>query len=813
MGAESLSRQAGAHDPRSDRNLALGTARQIDHLCEQFERALQAGQPVTIESCLGEYSGLERSALLRELLALEVEYRLRRGQRPTPDDYLLRFEQHQDVVDLVSKEATLRLPSGAERGAGETQTPAKGAAGVAEVPGATAAGDATTVPPFLANHPRYRVLKFLGAGGMGSVFLAEHRVMERLVALKVINPELIARPGVVERFRRETRAAANLGHPNIVAAYDAETAGNAHFLVMEYVPGSDLASALSQQGALPVQHACDYVSQAARGLQHACEHGMVHRDIKPHNLMLTEGGQVKILDFGLTHIVTETMSVDSSTSPGTILGSIDYMAPEQAVDPSAADIRSDIYSLGCTLYFLLAGHPPFPSGSLFQKVKAHAEQAPPEITGVRGDVPSGLAEVLGRMLAKDPAARFQTPLEVVAALAPWTGPAGAQAEAASAARPALSSTSTALATRADLLRRRRLVRWMLALAIAVVLLAGYSLAGRHLHWWPWSRPSAESLHAEANRLYREGQEMLSQRQERQVRRAIGRFQAALELDPDFAPACIGLADAYNILGDYGWDMADDVFPKAQQAAQQAIQLDDSLAKAHLALAFTLNAYDCDWQQAEQQYARALELDPRLAAAHHWYAWFLVQQGQFQQAEDHMAQAQQLQPDDLIIVSNVGKIYYYSHLYDKAEEKCRAALELNPDFRKARCDLVLVLAELKRLTEALEEFRQIKALTEDRRDLTILLAYTYARNGQAREARPLLAQLEELAETRPRKPLAYEIATVYAALHEKDRAFAWLERAFAEHSAWRSYIKVDPRLDDIRADQRFQGLLKLAHFEE
>jgi len=765
MGAESPSGPSDAHDPRGDRTLPLPAARRIDRLCQEFEQALQAGQPLTIESCLGECSGLERRALLRELLSLELEYRLRRGERPVRDDYVQRFEQHQDVVDLAIEEATRTLP-----------------------------GDATRVPPFLANHPRYRVLKFLGDGGMGSVFLAEHRVMERLVALKVIKPELIVRPGVVERFRRETRAAASLGHPNIVAAYDAETAGDAHFLVMEYVPGTDLASALSQQGPLPVQLACDYVSQAARGLQHACEHGMVHRDIKPHNLMLTESGQVKILDFGLTHIVTESMSVDSSTSPGTILGSIDYMAPEQAVDPSAADIRADIYSLDCTLYFLLAGHAPFPSGSLFQKVKAHAEQAPPAITGIRPDVPTGLSEVLGRMLAKDTAARYQTPLEVVAALAPWSG-------------------SAALPAHPGLLRRGPFVRWILVLAVAGALLAGFSLAGRYLHWWPWRRPSAESLHAEANRLYREGQEMLSQRQERQVRRAISRFQAALELDPDFTPAYVGLADAYTILGDYGWDMADDVFPQAKQAAQQAIQLSDSQAKAHLALAFTINAYDCDWQQAEQEYARALELDPDLAVAHHWYAWFLVQQGQFQEAEDHMAQAQELQPDDLIIVSNVGKIYYYSHLYDKAEEKCRAALDLNPDFRKARCDLVLVLAELKRLKEALEEFHQIKALTEDRRDLTVLLAYTYARNGRAQEARPLLAQLEELAEARPRKPLAYEIATIYAALQDKQKAFAWLDRAFEEHSAWRSYIKVDPRLDDIRADERFKRLLKLAHFEE
>src|SRR5262249_45758756 len=154
-------------------------------------------------------------------------------------------------------------------------------------------------PPGLADHPRYRVLELLGSGGMGAVYRAEHRRMERQVALKGMNPALMTRPAMVERFQREVKAAARLTHPNIVTAHDADQAGDAHFLVMEFVEGLSLAQQVQRQGPLPVPQACAYVRQAALGLQHAFERGMVHRDIKPHNLMLTAGGHVKILDFGL----------------------------------------------------------------------------------------------------------------------------------------------------------------------------------------------------------------------------------------------------------------------------------------------------------------------------------------------------------------------------------------------------------------------------------------------------------------------------------------------------------------------------------
>ena len=265
---------------------------------------------------------------------------------------------------------------------------------------------------------RYRILRELGRGGMGAVYQARHTVMDRQVVIKVINKSLLDQPDALERFRREVQAA-QLSHPNIVTAYDAEQAGDLHLLVMEFVPGQSLAEVLQKQGPLPVAHACHYARQAALGLHHAFERGMVHRDIKPANLMLTPRGQVKILDFGLAKVVKENRPKQALTALNSYMGTPEYSAPEQATDARSADIRADLYSLGCTLYCLLAGRPPFQEDTPVKTILAHLEKEPAPLPELRPDVPPGLWAVVARLLAKDPARRYQTPAEVAQALAPF----------------------------------------------------------------------------------------------------------------------------------------------------------------------------------------------------------------------------------------------------------------------------------------------------------------------------------------------------------------------------------------------------------
>ncbi|HEV3261470.1 MAG TPA: serine/threonine-protein kinase [Gemmataceae bacterium] len=317
-------------------------------------------------------------------------------------------------------------------GAAATPAPSSGLADTldlrppADTPPPAAGWTSPELPAELAVHTRYRVVGLLGRGGMGTVFKAEHRLMERLVALKVIRKDWTDRPAAVERFRLEVKAAARLAHPNIVAAHDAEQAGDVHFLVMEYVEGSSLDRLVEERGPLPVTEACDYARQAALGLQHAFQRGMVHRDIKPQNLLRTPDGQVKVLDFGLARFASESGRAGALTHQGAVVGTPDYIAPEQARDARRADIRADIYSLGCTLYHLLAGHPPFPDGTVLQKLMAQQEREPAPLSELRNDVPPELNRVLARMIAKDPARRYQTPAEAAADLVPFLEAAPAQ---------------------------------------------------------------------------------------------------------------------------------------------------------------------------------------------------------------------------------------------------------------------------------------------------------------------------------------------------------------------------------------------------
>jgi serine/threonine protein kinase/WD40 repeat protein len=276
------------------------------------------------------------------------------------------------------------------------------------------------VPPELVDHPRYRILRELGRGAMGVVYQAKHRVMERLVAVKVINKTLVEHPEALARFQQEVKAAAALpSHPNIVTAYDAERASDLHLLVMEYVEGWSLAQVLERKGPLPVGYACRCAHQVALGLQHAFEQGMVHRDLKPQNLIVTAKGVVKILDFGLARMASERQRGRRLTQDGAVMGTPEYMAPEQATDARQADIRADIYSLGCTLYCLLAGQPPFVEDTVVKTILAHMDREALSLTELRPDVPPGLAAAVARMMAKEPGQRYQTPAEVVQALAPF----------------------------------------------------------------------------------------------------------------------------------------------------------------------------------------------------------------------------------------------------------------------------------------------------------------------------------------------------------------------------------------------------------
>ncbi len=277
---------------------------------------------------------------------------------------------------------------------------------------------------FIINN-KYKVLEMLGQGGMGAVYLCEHMMMRRLVALKVLPEDKLSLPGSLERFQREARAVATLDHPNIVHAYDMDRDENGmHFMVMEYVDGVSLEILITKYykniGIDPTR-AAHYIAQAAMGLQHAFECGWLHRDIKPANLLLDRQGVLKLLDLGLSRLfVGDEEELTRKYDGNTVLGTADYIAPEQALNVSGVDIRADIYGLGATFYFLLAGRPPFDKGTITQKLMYHQTKEPDALTQLRPEIPVEMEQVVKTMLAKNPDHRYPAPALVVEALAPWT---------------------------------------------------------------------------------------------------------------------------------------------------------------------------------------------------------------------------------------------------------------------------------------------------------------------------------------------------------------------------------------------------------
>jgi serine/threonine protein kinase len=270
---------------------------------------------------------------------------------------------------------------------------------------------------------KYQVLERLGAGGMGTVFKARHRSMKRIVAIKVLSPSVASSQQFVQRFQREVEAVARLSHPNVVMAFDADEAEVGHFLVMEFVNGRDLASEVQKRGHLAVPEAVDCILQAARGLDYAHGQGIIHRDIKPANLLHDVSGAVKIADLGLARFNNQlgqaTQEQTALTQAGSIMGTVDFMSPEQALGLTDIDHRCDVYSLGCTLHYLLLGRPPYQGQTYMAILLQHREGPIPSLSTARSDVPPGLDVVFRRMVAKRPQDRFAAMAEVITALQPF----------------------------------------------------------------------------------------------------------------------------------------------------------------------------------------------------------------------------------------------------------------------------------------------------------------------------------------------------------------------------------------------------------
>jgi serine/threonine protein kinase len=466
---------------------------------------------------------------------------------------------------------------------------------------------------------RYTVEREIGHGGMAVVFLAEDRKHRRPVAIKVVKPEVAAALGA-DRFLREIEIVARLAHPNILPLYDSgglspEHTGNTPLLyyVMPYVEGETLRERLNRQRQLSLEDALHITTEVAEALGYAHALGLVHRDIKPENVLF-QAGHAMVSDFGIARAVSQ-VGGESLTGTGIAVGTLSYMSPEQAAGRKDVDGRSDLYSLGCVLYEMLAGEMP-----LGPSLGADFAQGPSaDLRRSRESVPLPLARVIGKVLARNPADRFATAAQFTESL-----------RAAVASGPITERDGAWVRSRGV---RVAALLGVLSLSVVTLLLIGaVALKNRHRSTLPPSRssitlPAARDAYVRGLNAWRDGSKA-------GLDSALVYFRQAVELDTEYVEAYAALADAYVMLGYFGYRPRDEMFPKGKDAALRSMQLDSTLASAHAALAYELT-WERDFAGADSEFRKAVAfdpthtttqaggVDPTFATAHQWYAILIM----------------------------------------------------------------------------------------------------------------------------------------------------------------------------------------------
>ena len=728
---------------------------------------------------------------------------------------------------------------------------------------------------------RYRLEREVGRGGMATVYLAQDRKHERPVAIKVLRPELAASMDA-ERFLREISIAARLAHPHIVPFIDSGEAGGFLYYVTPYVPGGSLRERLEKEGRLPLQDALRITREVGAGLDYAHRNGYVHRDVKPENILFADGLAV-LADFGIARACCGPETPASTvTEIGLTLGTPDYMSPEQASGEADLDTPSDLYSLACVVYEMLAGEPPFRTASARATMARQVTETPRQLRTLRPEAPAGVERALVRALAKDPKERFASVAEFVAALT---------AEKEATHSPSHAGRSVAVlpfvnaspdpeneylsdgitdelidalaqveglrvASRTSVFAlkgKAQDVRAIGALLGASEVLEGtVRKAGDRLRITAhlssaddgrllWSQrydrrlddvfaiqdeiartivttlratsfadlsepaPRRGTANVAAYGLYLRGRYEWNRRSQEGVREGIRFFEQAIAVDPGYALAYTGLADSWALHVDYRSVPVAEGLERAKAYARKALELDDSLAEAHASLAWSLFIHDWDFEAAGREFRRAIELDPRYPTAHQWYAFHLASQGRHDEALVEAHTAQELDPASVSIRRSLGFCYYYARRYDQTRYHMTRAIEMNPTAEESHRILGMALALQGSYAEAERVLREAKAQPGAGPYALGTLGYLLARAGKTDEARALLAELEAIAARDYVNPVAF--STLYIGLGDTARALDWLERAHVERRWWLCYLRVNPLMDPLRAEPRFEALAR------
>jgi len=726
----------------------------------------------------------------------------------------------------------------------------------------------------------YEILEQIGEGGMGVVYRAVDRRLNRDVALKFLRPSAIEGPDHKARFIREAQAAAALDHRNICTIYEINEADDQIFISMAYHQGVNLSDVI-ESVPLAAEAAIDIAVQIAEGLNAAHQRGIFHCDIKSSNIMLTGKNQVQIMDFGLARIAEEIESSGTQTT----LGTMAYMSPEQTRG-EAVDQRTDIWSLGVCLYEMLSGELPFTGDYADAVFYTIVNAAPVPLSSLCPEIPLALERLVVRALSKQPDSRFQSAAEVVSAL---ENIRKELAEGVVSEKPAgppsiavlpfsdmsadgdqeffcdgISEEIINALTKVESLRvvartsafafkgRHEDIREIgRSLNVTSVLEGSVRKSGSLLrvtaqlinvsdgfHIWserfdrrmedvfavqdeiaqsivevlkvklahkPDTFVRRYTANVDAYTLYLKGRFYWNKRSEEGLQRGREYFEKAIAEDPGYALAYAGLADTFNLLGFYGIAPPTDAFPKAQAAAQKALELDESMAEAYTSLGFSCMFYDWDWPGAERAFLRAIELNPDYPTALHWYAEYMVLVGHSQDAITQSRIALASDPLSLIINTLLGWAPHYDRRYDEAIVQYHKTLEMDAGFVPAHFFLGLTYVQKSMFEDAIAEFQQAASLFGDSALFTVVQGYAYAAAGDLEQARKVLQEMATV--TDERYIHSYYTAAVHLALGDAKAAFAWLNQACEERDTWMAFLGVDPIWDPVRSDRRFIELLQ------
>ena len=728
---------------------------------------------------------------------------------------------------------------------------------------------------------RYAVERELGRGGMATVYLAEDKKHGRKVAIKVLRPGLAASLGA-DRFLREIAIAARLAHPHIVPLIDSGEANGMLYYVQPFVPGGSLRERLDVERRLGVKEVLRIAQEVGAGLDYAHRNRFVHRDVKPENVLFADGHAL-LADFGVARVLSAS-GTDGVTDAGIAVGTPEYMSPEQASGEANLGNASDVYSLACVVYEMLAGEPPVRGAGARATIAKQVTDVPRPVRALRPDVPAHVERTLIRALAKDPGERFGTVAEFVAALereqAATAGAIGSAIGRSIAVLPFVNASpdreneylsdgitdelinafakveGLRVASRTSVFALKgkpQDVRAIGALLGAAWVLEGtLRRAGDRLRITAqlsstedgqllWSErydrtladvfaiqeeiartivdtlrvtsfadfaarmPKRYTESITAYGLYLRGRFAWNTRTQEGITEAIRYFEQAIAEDPRYAPAYTGLADSYALQLDYRSVPVAEGFALAKQYARKALELDETVAEAHASLAWSLFIYDWDWEGAGREFRRAVELDPRYATAHQWYSFWLTAHGRFDEALVEVHTALELDPASVSIRRSVGWVYYYARRYDQARYHMARAVAMNPTAAETYRLLGLLFAHQGQWTEAERVLREGMTLPAAASYTTAALGYVLARAGKRAEAEGLLAELEAQRQRDYVSPVAF--ATLYLGLDDHERALDWTERALEERRGWLAYLRVNPLLDSLRGEPRFQALIE------